>query len=112
MAFLQGMTVTLYDRVQTGVDGLNRPVYDQVPVQVDNVLAYPLGTGDITADTDLSGKHIRYALCIPKEDDHAWHGTDVEFFGERWHTVGVPEIWLPDLTPLGWNKRVTVERYE
>lgn len=112
MAFLKGMTVTLYDRKQTGVDALNCPVYEQVPVQVENVLVYPLGTGDITADADLTTTHTRYALCIPKEDQHAWHGSDVEFFGQRWHTVGVPEIWLPDLTPLGWNKRVTVERYE
>ena len=34
MAFLKGMTVTLYDRKQTGVDALNCPVYEQVPVQV------------------------------------------------------------------------------
>ena len=112
MAFLQGIPVILHDRVKTGVDALNRPVYETVPVQVDNVLAYPLGSDDITADTDLSGKHTRYALCIPKEDSHAWHGAEVEFLGERWKAVGTPEIWLPDLTPLGWNKRVTVERYE
>jgi hypothetical protein len=35
----------------------------------------------------------------------------VEFFGEKWQTVGFPQEWIGGLVPLGWNKRVEVERF-
>ena len=109
---LQGITVTLIDRVQTGVDAFRRPVYKEMPVEVPNVLVIPVGSDDLPLDDNIKGNRIRYNLCIPKEDGHAWHAAEVEFYGKRWQAVGVPELWIPELVPLGWNKRVTVERYE
>lgn len=111
MPLIQGIPVLLIDREQIGTDALNAPIWEERSVTVDNVLVFPDDTGDITQDTNLRGKHSRYTLCIPKEDAHNWENREVEFFDHRWKTVGFPEEWISGLVPLGWNRRVTVERY-
>lgn len=111
MAMLQGIKIRLYEPTQTGVDAFNHPVFDEKPVDVENVLVFPTGTDPVVDDTNLSGKRIRYTLLIPREDGHVWHDRTVEFWGHKWRTVGLPEEWISDLLPLGWNKRVEVERY-
>jgi hypothetical protein len=111
MALIQGIDVVLHDRVQTGEDAFHAPVYNTVPVTVGNVLVFPGDPEGITGDTQLHGKRIRYWLCIPKEDTHLWEDRTVEFFGEKWQTVGFPQEWIGGLVPLGWNKRVEVERF-
>ena len=52
-----------------------------------------------------------YWLAVPKGDNHHWEDAEVEFFGERWHTVGNPTQGIEDLIPLDWNKKVVVEKY-
>ena len=63
---MRGVTVTLYEKTQTGVDGLNNPVYSVQPVQVENVLVGEPTTDDITSSISLYGKQIRYMLGLPK----------------------------------------------
>lgn len=111
MALLQGIAVKLYEPKQIGVDSFNAPVYSDEPVEVDNVLVFPTASAPIVDDTNLRGKRLEYTLCIPKEDEHIWVDRTVEFFGHKWSTVGFPEEWISELAPLGWNKRVQVERY-
>jgi hypothetical protein len=36
----------------------------------------------------------------------------VEFFGQRFRTIGFPTQGIEELIPLAWNKKVKVERYE
>lgn len=83
---ITGITVTLYDRVQTGVDRFNAPVYAEVPVQIDNVLVAPAVTGgqDVIDAQRLYGKRAEYVLAIPKTDDHDWRDKTVEFFGQKY----------------------------
>ena len=110
---MRGITVTLYERVQSGTDAFNAPVYTETPVQVDNVLVGQPETDDITASIELYGKQIRYMLGIPKGDTHEWTaGKKVNFFGEDWRIVELPEEGIEKLIPLAWNKKVRVERYE
>lgn len=111
MAIIQGIPVILYDRVQIGIDDLHAPVYSETLVTVKNVLVYPVSTQDIIADFQLYGKRAEYELCIPKEDSHTWEDRVVEFFGQKWHTFGIPQQWQESQLPLAWNKRVKVERY-
>lgn len=111
MAAIRGIPVILYDRVQTGTDDFHAPVYSETPVTVENVLVCPVSTQDIITDLQLYGKRAEYELCIPKEDTHTWEERVVEFFGQKWHTFGIPQQWQESQLPLAWNKRVKVERY-
>lgn len=111
MAAIRGIPVILYDRVQSGTDDFHAPVYSETTVMVENVLVCPVSTQDIITDFQLYGKRAEYELCIPKEDSHTWEDRVVEFFGQKWHTFGIPQQWQESQLPLAWNKRVKVERY-
>lgn len=111
MAQLKGITVRLYDRVQTGTDGFNAPTYAETPIEVENVLVCPVSTTDIISDLQLYGKRTEYELCIPKGDTHNWEEKRVEFFGQMWKTFGFPQEYIEELVPLAWNRKVKVERY-
>ena len=109
---MRGVTITLYNKVQTGVDAFNRPVYEAVATTVDNVLIGEPTTEDVINELNLTGKHLAYTLAIPKGDAHEWNDRKVEFFGEVFRTYGEPTQGIEHLIPLSWNKKVKVERYE
>lgn len=111
MALLTGTTILLYDKVKTGTDAFNAPVYQDTPVEVENVLICPVSTEDIITAQQLYGKRAVYELCIPKEDVHDWENRTVVFYGKKWRTFGVPLEWMENLTPGTWNRKVKVERY-
>ena len=108
---LKGITIKLYEKTETGVDGFGRPIYEEVPVEVENVLVAPATTDDVKNNTNLSGDKAVYTLGIPKGDEHDWVNKTVEFFGMRFKTVGVPLVGIEELIPLSWHKKVTVEYY-
>lgn len=109
---LKGVTITLFERTQVGTDAFNRPVYAEEPVEVENVLIGEPSSQDITDTLNLSGKKLAYTLAIPKGDTHEWTNRTVEFFGERFRTIGNPTQGIEGMIPLEWNKKVKVERYE
>lgn len=109
MAQLRGEPVTLYEKVITGVDPFGAAVYDEVPVEVDNVLICPASTESITDGMQLSGKRAVFELLIPKCDDHDWENRTVEFYDSKWKTFGIPMRWQNP--PGNWNRKVMVERY-
>jgi hypothetical protein len=111
MAKIKGITITLYERKQTGVDGAHRPIYEEIPVKVDNVIVYPTTSDDIVSTTELEGKKAVYTLCIPKGDTHVWEDSVVEFFGNKYKSFGFTQQYEEELLPLSWNKKVLVERY-
>lgn len=112
MARLNGITVTIYKKTQSGTDGFGRPVYTETTEDVGNVLIGEPSTEDITDTFNLTGKRLAYTLAIPKGDTHTWTDTKVTFFGETFHTIGEPTQGIEALIPLSWNKKVKVERYE
>lgn len=119
MAKIRGITVTLYEKKQKRdeagnliVDGFERPVYEEIPVEVKNVLVSPASSDDIVTNTDLAGKKAVYTLGIPKSDTHDWKDRRVDFFGERFKTFGLPLRGIDALIPGDWNMKVMVERYE
>ena len=111
---MKGITVTLYERTQTGTDEFNRPIYEEAPAEVHNVLVAPADTGgqEVLDALNLTGRKAVYTLAIPKGDNHHWEGNRVEFFGESWHVIGIPTEGIEDLIPLQWNRKVQVERVE
>ena len=110
---MRGITVTLYDRTQTVTDALNKPVYTETPVTVDNVLVAPSSMVEVLEQFSLDGRRGEYVMAIPKGDTHEWiSGKKVSFFGVDWRIIEMPEEGIEWLIPLGWNKKVRVERYE
>lgn len=108
---MQGITITLYDKVQIGVDGFNKPIYEEIAVPVENVLVAPVSDTEVLDTLELTGKRAVYQLAIPKNDDHVWEGKAVAFFGEKWRVIGKPIQGIDALIPLDWNKKVKVENY-
>lgn len=110
---MRGITVTLYDRTQTGTDALNHPIYTETAVSVDNVLVAPSSAVEVLDPTSLDGRRGEYVMAIPKGDTHEWiSGKKVSFFGKDWRIIEMPEEGIEWLIPLAWNKKVRVERYE
>lgn len=111
MAIIQGTAVILYDRIATGADAFNAPVYRDTPVKIDNVLICPASAETVTEGIQMYGKRAVYELCIPKGNTNVWEDRTVEFFGRKWRTFGPALEWIGANVPLGWNKRIKVERY-
>ena len=110
---MKGITVTLYERTQTGTDELNHPTYSETAVSIDNVLVAPVSSTELTETYNLTGRITVYQLAIPKGDSHDWAaGQRVDFFGHSWSIIAMPEEGIDKLIPLSWNKKVKVEVYE
>lgn len=108
---MKGISITLYEKTQTGEDGFGRPIYSETAVTVENVLVGEPSSEDITDALNLYGKRVAYTLGIPKGDTHVWTDRKVEFFGETFRVFGAPTQGIDHLIPLEWNKKVRVERY-
>ena len=108
---MRGITITLYNRTQTGTDAFNRPVYGETATTVDNVLIGEPTTEDVINELNLTGKRLAYTLAIPKGDTHDWTDTDVVIWGERFRTIGIPQTGIQENIPLRWGSNVKVERY-
>lgn len=118
MARLQGITVTLYELEQTGTDDCGAPIYEENPVNVDNVLVGEPSTDDITTSVSLYGKKITYMLGIPKGDTHDWMDKKVSWtdaYGLTYtvKTFGYPITGVEENIPpqIPWHMKVRCEAY-
>ena len=109
---IKGITVTLINKKEVDTDPFGNPIYDDVEIEVDNVLVSPTSTDDIVNQLNIDGKKAVYTLAIPKGDTNIWEDAEVIFFDKRWRTFGIPTEGMDHLIPLDWNKKVMVERYE
>ncbi|HJA90850.1 MAG TPA: hypothetical protein H9948_08690 [Candidatus Jeotgalibaca merdavium] len=112
MAKIKGMTITLIDKVEVDRDPFNKPIYQDKPIEIENVLVAPTSSDDVINELSLSGRKAVYTLAVPKGDTHDWEEKEVLFFGKRWRAFGIPLEGMDHLIPLDWNKKVMVERYE
>lgn len=110
MARIHGITVSLYTRVQKGSDPFGAPIVEEGKEDVPNVLVSPVSAEDKIAELNLSTERVVYWLGIPKSDTHDWSDAEVEFFGQRFHTVGEPLYGIEDMMPLQWKGKVMVEK--
>lgn len=109
---IKGISVTLYNKTKIGEDDFNKPIYEETPKTIENVLVAPAQEQEVLDILNLTGRKAVYTLAIPKGDTNIWEDAYVEFFGERWHTIGMPIEGIEAMIPLEWNKKVRVERYE
>ena len=108
---IRGISITLYERRQTGTDAFGAPILEERPVLVPNVLIGEPTAEDLVNELQLSGKRLAYTLGIPKGDSHDWQDVTVEFFGQKFRTYGDVTQGIEAMIPLCWNKKVKVERY-
>ncbi len=108
---IKGIPVTLYEKIQVGEDPFHKPIYEEKPVIVENVLVAPAQEQEILDTLNLTGRKAVYTLGIPKGDEHVWEDRTVEFWGHKWHTIGMPIQGIESMIPLEWNMKVRVERY-
>lgn len=111
MIKIKGITVRLINLVETGEDNIGSPIFEEIAVEIPNVLVVPASSDDTIDSVSLYGDRAVYMLGIPKGDTHNWENQIVEFFGCRWKTLGIPLEGIEDNIPLKWNKKVMVERY-
>lgn len=112
MGRIKGITVTLISKKEVGRDPFNKPIYEDVEIEVDNVLVSPTKSEEVLNQQNLTGRTAVYTLAIPKGDTNEWENQEVRFFGERWQVLGIPLEGIEHLIPLDWNKKVTVARFE
>lgn len=108
---IKGITVKLHEKVETGKDEFDAPIYEDTTIDVENVLVVPVTAEDVTTRTSLKSDKVVYKLAIPKGDNHTWTDCVVEFFGEKFKVVGKPVQGIEELLPLAWNKQMQVEHY-
>lgn len=111
---MRGITIKLVVKEQIGTDELNRPIYKDTEVDVDNVLVGEPSADEIANAMSLYGKMAKYTLAIPKGDTNVWEDTEVILpspFEGKYKTIGYPTAGIEANIPLLWNKKVTVERY-
>lgn len=112
MAMIKGITVILINKKEVGKDPFDAPIYEDVAIEVENVLVSPTLSEDIVNQLNLTGKKAVYTLAIPKGDTNVWEDQEVSFFNKRWKVFGMETQGIEHLIPLDWNKKVMVERYE
>lgn len=111
MGKIKGKSVVLHVRTIVGNDPLGNPVYQTSDVTVDNVLWNMSTVDDLIDSTRLEGTSELYTLAIPKGDTNVWLENTVTFNGKTYHCYAEGE-GIEELTPLEWNKKVLVERYD
>lgn len=109
---IKGIPVKLYERTLSGTDEFDHPVYTETPVIVENVLVAPASTQEILDTLNLTGKKAVYNIAIPKGDSHTWKDCRVDFFGQPWRAIGLPQQGIDENIPGSWNQKWMVERYE
>lgn len=109
---IKGITVTLYDRVQTGTDPFHDPIYTETETPVAGVLVTPTAAEEQVTEVQLYGKRSVYELCIPKGDSHTWEDREVGFFGQIFRSFGPVTAYIEANVPGRWNRKVKVERIE
>lgn len=109
---IKGIPVKLYERTLSGTDEFDHPVYTETPVIVENVLVAPASTQEILDTLNLTGKKAVYNIAIPKGDSHTWKDSRVDFFGQSWRVIGLPQQGIDENIPGSWNQKWMVERYE
>ena len=112
MAIIKGIDIKIIVKTETGRDPFGAPIVTEKAKTVKNVLVNSISTTDILNTVNLTGKTAVYELCIPKGDKTHWENAEVEFYGERWQTIGIPEQWIEEMVPLDWNRKIKVARYE
>lgn len=99
---MRGETVCVHARVQTGTDDLNDAVWEDVELEVDNVLVAPGASQDVVSSMRPDGVQVRYTLYFPKTFDGRLEHCSIDVRGERLDVVGSPRRFDKVNCPTEW----------
>lgn len=108
---VHGTTITLINKIRSGTDAFNAPIYTEVQTTVENVLVAQPSASQVIDQMNLYGKRLAYTLGIPKGDTHVWKEQDVIIFGERFHVFTDVTKGIEENVPGPWHHIYGVERY-
>ena len=111
---ITGIPIEILVKTETGVDAFNKPVYEEVPETVQNVLVGQPSTNEVLEVFNLTGRRAAYWLGIPKGDTHDWELAKVILpapFAGKYQAIGTPVSGIESNIPLSWNTKVLVEKY-
>lgn len=108
----KGETIFLVQKIETGKDGFNRPIYKEETVPIENCLYMPASSQEQVDSLNMTGRKILYTVSIPKGDNHIWEDQIIMIKGRKYHVCTPVEETIDHLTPLSWNKKFRVEAYE
>lgn len=109
---IKGTTVRLWENTAAGFDILGNPIFEPVPVLVENVIAAPVSNTDQVEALALEGRHGVIQLGIPKGDAHNWEHARVDVFGHKYKTFGFYTEGIEENVPGAWHRIIQAERYE
>ncbi|MFM1580726.1 hypothetical protein ABGF48_00730 [Helcococcus bovis] len=112
MMLIQGIIVTLINRVKIGENPLREPIYEEKEIEVQNVLVAPATADDLVNVGDLEGRKTIYTIAIPKGDTNIWENQKVKFLNKTWKVITEAEEGIESMMPLAWNKKYKVERHD
>jgi|SRR5690625_119271 len=110
---MQGETVVVHRRVETGHDPLNSPVYEDVTETVHDVLVAPGPRSDVDASTRPDGTRVAWNLHFPKPYAESLRGAKVSVRGQKpAKVIGDPQPYTLENTPTRWWLPVELERVD
>ncbi len=110
--YLKGESVVLIEKNDTGEkDEFGTTIFEDVETTIENVLINSSTASEVLDSTNFTGEKNLYTLAIPKSDTHDWINNHVRFWGKEWNVISETQ-GIESLTPLDWNKKVVVERYD
>lgn len=108
---MDGETVVIHRRTQSGTNGHGQPVYTWSTEGVENVLVAPGSAADVTENARPDGTTIAWTLYFPKTFTGPLRGAKVSVRGEApAAVVGDPKPYRLEATPTEWNMTVELER--
>ena len=112
---MNGETITLIRRVQTGRDQGNNPIWEETPEDVDDVLVGPPSGSDATDTSRPEGIGVDLTLYFPRTyRGGSLRGCLVLIRGETtpYRVIGDPMPVDGGMSPTRWNMTVPVTRSE
>lgn len=107
---MRGETVTLVERVKSGVDPGGDAIWTATETPVENVLVADGDQEDLTGSTRPDGITVAKTLYFPR----AWsyrslRGATIRIDTVDYKVIGDPRPYSGGMTPTAWNLKVQVE---
>jgi hypothetical protein len=105
---MDGESVTVHDRVQSGTDRYGKPVWTDSDQVVSNVLVAIGSSKNVSDSNRPAGVVVAYTLYFPKSYTGELTWKDVTVRGHRCNVIGNPDRWAD--SPNEWNMEVEVTK--
>ncbi len=108
ISLIDGVSVEVSRKVQTGTDSYGGPIYQEESFTVDNVLPQPGSTSDLDA-TRPEGVTVAMTFHFPKTFIESLKGCAISYLNRTYRVIGDPQPYLKGATPGPWNRAVETE---